>query len=264
MNSELRKPDLMFLAAIVGGGLLLILGTLGIAFIAIPPPRGLMFSLAATFVVGAEVVAVLLILNVYARRFSDYQPSGAANSIVFGLVCLYAVGGIVGLIVYAIIRHNVEEPPDGMFAAFLIGLTLLCFLAALAITAHDLRSQAEDKPTLESRRQHKDYSKLLDKSILNLSTLAVNDSSARQVLLSLSKSLDKSNTALKHSHGGGLRDTLSGTPALEQELITACVELNHGVTGLMENPGDSLIDELTKLKATATKLENNLASQNLL
>lgn len=256
MKNSRRAGTTKFVALILGLAVLAILATLGIAYLVSGEPRGFMFWAFTWFLCGMEFLVAMLTVNIFARSACRYRPSGAAIAITYGIVAVYALLGLVSIIVYQLVR-NEEGSWDAAFTGVLAGETVLLFVAAAFIYAHDLYTQGVAAPALEKEAEHDALAQLLRTCLRALREAAASTPEQRQALEIIVKKLEGVEAALSHSHGGGLGswETPKGSNSQRDEGLRVDLErLSFAVSGLPSSEAEGFAVALDEISRVASKL----------
>ena len=202
-----------------------------------------MFWIAIGFLCFIEFIAGLFSVNHYARAKEQFQPSGATVAIVWVLIGLFAITGLLAIGVYWAIRDG-EGSGDSAFAGVLIALTTGWSVIATILLSNDLRHQAVNQPVMETRAEHRRQAHSLVASLALLRGITVDDDRSRLRLDHLVKKLEMVDTALSHSHGGGVGAWESGrgadVPPGSGDDIPTAVER---ITGLIQRISSAAPDD---------------------
>jgi len=205
-----RKIPLKFIGTIIGLTALTLLATVVFGYLVSAPPRGFMFWVSIGFVCTIEFLVGTLYINIYARNHCEYRPGGAIQAITYGIVGVYAVLGLISIILYGAAR-DATGGSDGVFAAIMLVLTTISFIAAVLLYAYDLHSQSLAKPMSDKRSEHRGYAVSLVPAFQALREITTDDYGFRRRLAIVEKKIQVVEVALSHSHGGGLGSWESGS-----------------------------------------------------
>lgn len=184
--------------------LMCIMVTWAAAFIITSPPRGFLFWTTCGFLTFIQFVAGMMSVNLLLRSKSAYRPSGATMAIVYALIGIYAIVGIISIIIFRLFFYQEDGAGDASFGAVLAIETVAFFSIALLVYVYDLHTQASEKPATENKEKHRKAGVSLDAVIGQIKTIKLEDDKLSERLRQLTKHLEGSSTSLKHSHGGGV------------------------------------------------------------
>lgn len=176
--------------------------TAGLGYLFSSPPRSIFFWVAIGFACMAEFLVGVMAVNMYARSFCEYRPSGAIISITYSIIGAFTVSGLVAIFVYSVVR-NEDGTMDAAFGGVMIAITVIWFSAALMLYAYDLRSQEGARPMLERRVAHRMQARSVAPMLSTLRGFKTNDDMLRARVSLAMKKLEAIDVALTHSHGGG-------------------------------------------------------------
>jgi hypothetical protein len=217
-----------FAFAIIGATAMAVITTATVGYLVSSPPRGFTFWLGVGFLCVIEFIAGLLVLNHFSRARSEYRPSGATLSAVYGIAAAYAVLALLAIVIYWMVRKD-DGSQDGIFAAIFMVLTVVMSLLAFLLYAYDLHFQSSKRPADATRAQHKISAKSLAPLLSSLRTFKTDDDSLRHRASVALKKLETIETALSHSHGGGSGSWEGGgrhpAPQQNAENLESCLKL---------------------------------------
>ena len=203
-----------------------------------------MFWIAIGFLCLIEFIAGLFSVNHYARASAQLRPTGATVAIVWVLIGLFTITGFLAIVVYWVIRDG-DGSGDSAFAGVLIALTTGWSIIAIILFSHDLKHQAVNQPVMATRAEHRRQAHSLVASLVLLKGITVNDNRNRVRLDHLVKKLEMIDTALSHSHGGGVgawEDVGGGddSPSASDDIRTAV----ERIVELIQRAGSTSPDDL--------------------
>ena len=204
MSKESRSPaGVKFVLLVLALTGVAIGATAAVAYIFSSPPRGTMFWFVTVFLCAVEFLAGILAVNILALSRAKYRPSGAILAITYVMVLLYAASGLIATVVYLALRSK-SGSGDGKFLAVFLLITLLWFIIVAVLYAQDLFSQDTTRAVTEKRADHDRRARSLKTTLSKIRAVRTDDDNLRARLAVLAKRLEGAETALAHSHGGGV------------------------------------------------------------
>lgn len=248
-----------FVALILGVTVLVMGATLGVGMLVTTAPRGIMFWYGWGFAMFVEFLIGMFTANLFARQRSRYRPSGATMMMVYIVIAIYAVLGMASILVYVGLRDE-NGASDPIFFAVMIVVSLIAVVLVAVVYGYELFFQGKMAPVLEKRREH--AGKALDLGIV-LSTLQSGRAPTDELITRrgrVAKRLEAVQTALAHSHGGGVGSYEGGRgheldPAAERELASAAAQIEELAHSLPAE-ADGYAEGLAQLERLTTKMEN--------
>jgi hypothetical protein len=143
------------------------------------------------------------------------------------MVLLYAASGLIATVVYLALRSK-NGSSDGKFLAVFLLITLLWFIIVAVLYAQDLFSQDTARAVNEKRADHDRRARSLRTTLSKIRAVRTDDDNLRARLAVLAKRLEGAETALAHSHGGGVGSWETGkahpwSPE-DDRVLTECID----------------------------------------
>jgi len=239
--------------------------TIAAAFLLVEKDRGFLFWLTTGFVILVELIAYSFALGLLTSKLRKDQVSTPMIVASWVTLAIYAFVGTTSIIIYALIR-DVDNPADHAFAAVLMIETAVAFLLVLLLRSWDLFFHASQPPIGSRREEHHAKGMTLQPLLGRLRTLNCPDPSQGVRLDKIAKRLDVVQSALIHSHGGGIGSREAGRtqaldPAVETEMSAVLVELQDAIKGLED--GDSGEQRVTEIESLVERLQGLLSALQL-
>ena len=198
-----------FLWTVIGLTTLAVIATALIGFFVTSAPRGFIVWVMIGFLCAVELLVGIITVNTLAKTRSQYRPNGATIAITYGIVGLFAVTGFISIVIYWAIRGS-DGTKDGSFIAILLGIMIFWFIIAALIYTFDLHTQAVSQPVKEKRVEHRENARSIKPILTEILSLKTEDENQRKRLSLVTKKLETIDTALAHSHGGGIGSREAG------------------------------------------------------
>jgi hypothetical protein len=218
--------------------------------------RGFMTWITLLFLCTMEMVALLMIVAPMVDSGRTEKPSGAAVAISWGVLATYFLVGVVCIIFYGLARDP-KNPHDVGFSAILGFLAVVAFIIAQFIRAYDLFFQAGTQEALVRRESHVVKARTLKSLLARMRQVNWQPEALGRVEKIL-KRIERVETALAHSHGGGMGSFEQVTqhaddPALDSQINELLATLAQTVSQ-METDKGSVEANLGLAEATVTSL----------
>jgi len=208
-----------------------VLLTIFITWMAFPQPHGFAYRTVTLLFCASEILAGMLITNVYARSKCQYQPTGAVTVICFGALATYTIIGL--LLTFAQSAIGTDNSA-GLFTGALLALTLVMFVATAIIYGVDLYTQQMRAPAIQKTAEHKWTADRLGNSIEECRKLNFSDSQHQVRCSKMLKRLDMIAKGLSHSSGCGLK-----TSGKEEESSAGKSNLEKALNNFEQLLGDA-------------------------
>lgn len=245
-----------------------ILATNLIGYVMTEPPRGFMYWVGVGFLCLIEFLVGAIAINQFSRAHCQNRPSGAILAISYGIIGSFAVTGIISIVIYWIFRDE-DGSHDGIFAGVLILITVIWFGVAALLYANDLRTQAQMKPVLEKREEHRNLALSLSPVLSQIRSLDLKNDRQLSQLDRLQKKIETLSTALKHSHGGGLGSIEAGgsnpvDPRQEEIIRIGIEEMSEALDLIQAKALDEENVDFTTLERNLNRVSAAVEAQQLL
>ena len=181
------------------------------------------------------------------------------------VLVIYGFVGAASIMIYSLIR-DANDPADKAFAAVLMIETALAFLFVLLLRSWDLFFQAGQPPIAARRKEHRARGLTLQPLLGRLRTLTCPDPAQGVRLDKIVKRLDVVQSALLHSHGGGVGSREAGRthaldPAVESEMSAVLTQLDNAVGGLRD--GDGVEQRIAEIESLVEHLQGFVSALEL-
>lgn len=241
--------------------------TLVAAFLLVEQDRGFLFWLTVGFVVLVELVAFSFTLGHLTARLRKDRDQVSVPMLVASWVTLvtYTFVGAASIIIYALTR-DINDPADKAFAAVLMVETAIAFLLVLLLRSWDLFFRAGQPPIQNIRQEHRASGLTLQPVLGRLETMARRDPTLAISFEKIAKRLNIVQSALLHSHGGGIGSREAGVangidPAVETEMRDRLAKLSEAVETF--DGGDHDGQQIAQIESLAEQLQNSVAALDL-
>jgi hypothetical protein len=247
-DSPVDKWAAFSLAAVgLGVTLAVMLATVAFVLLVTEPPRSTLTWTTMGFILFVEFLAGTLGVNLLSRQRCRHKLSGAAVVVSYAVLTAYALAGLIAIVVYSFVRDD-QNPKDGAFSGVLILLTVLAVCAVVIVYAYDLFFHVQMEPVLAKRQEHSKQGTTIAEAIRALSNTDAPNSELLVRRGKLVKRLEAMETALSHSHGGGI-----GSEAMETALSHSHGGGIGSIEGWRTHADDP--DAERKLRSTAARLD---------
>jgi hypothetical protein len=185
--------------------------------------------------------------------------------ITYGIVGTYTAAGLLSIIIYSAVRSD-SGSGDVKFVVVLVAETVLAFLIATLLYAYDYFLASTSQALTERREHHGEKSRSIRATLRTVGNLVLTDVELLRRRNALTKHLQRLETALGHSHGGGVGSREGGwqhprDPESEAELDHAVDALN-AVGGRLASADPAelppLLDEMERLTAALDSAADRL------
>ena len=267
MTTEMpKKSPVKFLLTIIGLAAIAMVATVIIGYFVTSQPRGFMVWVLIGFLCTLEFLIGILTVNSMTKTRAQYRPSGATIAITYGVAGLFAISGLLSIVIYWSIR-NTNGSGDGSFIAALLGIFIFWFIIAALIYFFDLHSQVVAQPLKEKRAEHREYARSLNPILLAVRSVKTSDDKRLKRLSIITKNLESINIALAHSHGGGIGSLETGrSHSLDPEqdkviqdgigmMGSILSRLSDGTSGDFDAALSELEQIITRVSAAVNSLE---------
>ena len=249
-----RGPYMM--VVLTGLAILAVATPMTVAMLVTEAPRGFIFWMLTMFLCFAELAIYGLAMGALAAKAGKPRTSGASAILLWMIVAAYLAVGLVTILIYWAVRDS-ENPPDKVFAAIFGAITVAFFILAGLVRTWDLYFQGMERPVMERRAEHARKARSLAPLMARIRALPL-EGDDRVLADRMVKRLETAETALKHSHGGGLGSHEGGAqhvvdPAAEADMDARIDDLD-GVVAQLESGGVDA-DGLAKLESVARSVE---------
>jgi hypothetical protein len=267
MSDQQKAASFRLMLTILGIGLLAAITTIYVGHTLCDRNPGFMGWMTIGFLCLIEFLATILMINGLFGKKRRRRPSGAILLITYGVLGAYAVLGLVSIIGYSAIRDG-DGSGDSSFVAILIAETVLAFIAVAIFYAYDFYVASSSQELLGRREHHAVKSRSLKGALVVLNELVLTDAGLLQRRDVLVKKLRAFETALGHSHGGGVGSREGGwqhplDPGADQAIDDSVSKLNS-VSGRMVSEGADVAQLIAEMERTATGLHSALNSLQLM
>ena len=254
-----RNPRSAYMIAVASVMFVVAAGvTIGAAFLLVERDRGFLFWVTTGFALFVELAAYSFALAMLTSRLRKDQVSTPMVVASWVVLVIYAFVGAGSIVVYSLIR-NADDPGDKAFAAVLMIETTLAFLLVLLLRSWDLFFQAGQPPIVARREEHRAKGLTLEPVLGRLRTLKRSDPTEGVRIDRIVKRLEVVQSALVHSHGGGVGsreagDTHSLDPAIEGEMSAVLVQLQDAARALESGDGEGR--RVAEIESLAVRLQS--------
>lgn len=260
--SDRQNPSasFWFMLVIIAIGLVVAVTTIFVGYTFSPKPLGFLSWVTIGFLCLVELLATVLGINSLAGRGRKRRPSGAILMISYGVVVGYTALGLVSIIGYALIRDDAGAG-DGRFTAVLTAETVLAFVILTLLYAHDFFLGSVSAAVTKRRDHHAAEGRSVRSVLSVLQNLTLSDPDLLARRDALVKRLQSLETALGHSHGGGLGSREEGwqhprDPAAEQMVDDAVGGLNATAAHLASAGPEAVGPDLEVMERFAAQLRD--------
>ena len=260
MNEQSRAASFWFMLIILGIGLLVAVTTIFVGHTISPKPLGFIAWTTIGFLCFVEFLFTILGVNGLVGRRRRRRPSGVVLVISYYIVGIYTAVGLVSIILYSVGRSE-SGSGDRSFMAILMAETVLAFVIVVLLYAYDFFIASTSQAQMERREHHAGESRSVRASLAALGNLTLSDPPLLQRREALVKKLQKAETALAHSHGGGIGSREGGwqhpaDPAAEQAVDEAVNGLGY-VSSKLAAPAE-VAQTLAEMDGLANQLQSAL------
>lgn len=224
---------------------------------------GFIFWMRTGFLCFIELLVGALIIGNALSLPRGFRPSNATMILVYGVVALYALGGIIAILIYQPVR-NPEAPQDLPFAGFFLAGTTIAFVMAAFLWAYDVYFRHSYEEVEETRADHRRHSQNLRRYILVLQSLSPADPGNAQELHQCIRLLERLELNLNHSHGGrtGISEyatEMSSNRANELDIALAIEEIGDSVERLRDaNDADAARERIGSIRPMILRLAERI------
>jgi hypothetical protein len=231
--------------------------TVAAAFLLVEEDRGFLFWITTGFVLFVELLAYSFVLGMLTSNLRKDQVSTPMIVASWVVLVIYGFVGAGSIIIYALIR-NADDPGDKAFVAVLMIETGVAFLLVLLLRSWDLFFQAGQPHIGARREEHRAKGMTLQPVLARLRTLTCPDPGRALRLDRVAKRLEVVQSALVHSHGGGVGSREAGPstlldPAIESEVAAVLLQLQEAAMSLDDS--DSGEQRIAQIESLAERLQ---------
>ena len=257
-NSNTRASGRVF--TVLGITALAIAATLMMVFVFTEPPRGFVPWAIACVLTLIEATACAFVLTGTTQAKSPLRLSSVVWIGLSVLLGFYAVVEILSIIVYSSMRDHTSNS-DVRFLAVLILETVVFFIVGAALACYDKSERVAEQPALARREMDSDAASSIREALDALRRFNPTDSQVMRRAEILSKRLYGAQTALEHSHGGGLGSyeqpvSPESGDATRRETAELVAALCGESAGLASHAPSEAIRSLTAMEEHVVRLEN--------
>jgi hypothetical protein len=232
------------------------LGASGIIYWALFPESSFLSRVIILFISFLEAVGFLVVITFLARSHGQPRVSGASRAIASTVIGVYAVVGLVTILVYGTVRTTTSGAhPDGKFIAILFAEAIICFIVSAFVLGMDLYAQGKGELQVEARSAHADFAESLGRARAALRNTRVLELPRMQRIEEILKVLTSQQTRLRHA-------PVSTQQALESDLGPLVGQIEHLAIHLPPD-GTGLDEALEALAFACGRLDQGLAELKL-
>ena len=269
MSDRSARPGSNQFALLVGVLILVAVGVTVLAsYLIVEEPEGFVFWTRTLFLCFIELVFGALLISSILRLPNSMRTTGATTMYVYGLFTLYAVIGLGSIIAYQYLRDP-EAPKDTAFAAVLLVITTGFFVFTVFVAGFDIFFQKSNASIQEVRRDHDRRARSLNASIAVFRSIDPGNSELAVEFDRTLKRLERLETNLAHSHGGGGGSWESGPDvsehrAADMDIALALDEVTETINELnAANESSQKRHVLESLNAVTRRLSSFVESYDL-
>jgi hypothetical protein len=245
--------------------LLAVAVTIAAAFLIVEKDRGFLFWLTTGFAIFVELAAYSLALGLLTAKARKKQISTPMVVVSWVVLVVYAVVGVASIIIYSAIR-DADRPADKAFGAVLMIETAVAFLLVLLFRSWDLFFQAGQPPIALRREEHRAKGLTLQPLLVRLRAVNWGEPVLAVRADKVLKRLDVVQSALMHSHGGGIGTREAGQthiidPVAENGIQGALAEFESAVAAL--EAGTDIERQVVQVESIAGRLQGFVSALQL-
>jgi hypothetical protein len=219
------------IVVLIAIGLVSSVTTIVVGYMIGPTPLGFIGWLLIGFLCFIELLLCIIGINALVGRKRRKRPSGAVLLITYGVVFVYAGVGLTSIILYSVVRPETGAG-DRSFLAILLAETVLAFIIVTIFYAYDLFLASASETMIRARDHDLDSSRTVRGILAALSDLVLSNEDLLARRERLVKKLSKAETALAHSHGGGVGSREGGWQHPDDsEAVAAADDAIRGLDG---------------------------------
>ena len=267
MDENAKTASFWFMLVILAIGLVATVTTIYVGH-ALTDPPGFMAWMTIGFLCFIEFLVTVLGINGLVGKRRRRRPSGAILIVSFGVVGIYAAIGLLSIIVYNVLRDSAGSD-DSRFVAVLVAETVIAFIIVTLLYAYDFFIASASQALIDAREHHAAGGRSIRSVLGALKSLQLAEPELLQGCERLTKKLQRLETALAHSHGGGVGSREAGwqhprdpnTEAMVDNTVGGLNAAGARLTAMGAEGAATAIEEMDRL---AAQLESALDSLQLL